>query len=79
MKLIKVVCIAIVILSGQVLAEGSSKKEFKKWMGDSVREGEIFIAMHYVETNRLTHPGVDPYSRQPSYKHCAVRLEPVDA
>ncbi len=43
----------------------------------TVREGEVFIPMHYPLTNRLTYPAFDPYSRQPSYKHAAVRLEPV--
>ena len=39
--------------------------------------GQVFIPMHYRETNQLTHPAFDPYSRQPSYKCCAVRLEAV--
>ena len=42
---------------------------------ETVREGELFIAMHDEATNRLTYPAVDPYSRQPSYKHCAVQIE----
>ena len=29
--------------------------------------------MHYAETNRLTL-AFDSYSRQPAYKHCAVRV-----
>ena len=41
----------------------------------SVRRGEIFIPMHYEETNRLTFPAFDPYSHQPSYKTCAVNIE----
>ncbi len=44
---------------------------------ETVREGELFIAMHDVATNRLTFASFDPYSRQPSYKHCAVRVERV--
>jgi assimilatory nitrate reductase catalytic subunit len=40
----------------------------------TVRPGEIFIPMHYVEANRLTHWSVDPHSRQPAYKACAVAL-----
>lgn len=42
-----------------------------------VREGEIFIPMHYRETNRLTFPAFDPYSHQPSYKTCAVNIAPA--
>ena len=45
---------------------------------ETVREGEVFISIHDAATNRLTYPAFDPYSRQPSYKHCAVRLERID-
>lgn len=40
----------------------------------AVASGHVFVPMHYADTNRLTFPAVDPHSRQPSYKHCAVRL-----
>ncbi len=40
----------------------------------AVQCGHLFVPMHYPETNQLTFPAVDPYSRQPSYKHCAVRI-----
>ncbi|MCA9194610.1 MAG: nitrate reductase [Planctomycetales bacterium] len=43
----------------------------------SVRSRQVFIPMHYPETNQLTLPHFDPYSRQPSYKNCAVRLERI--
>jgi assimilatory nitrate reductase catalytic subunit len=43
----------------------------------TVQPGQVFIPMHYAEMNRLTFPSFDPHSRQPSYKHCAVRLEPA--
>jgi assimilatory nitrate reductase catalytic subunit len=41
----------------------------------TVQRGQVFIPMHYAETNRLTFPAFDPYSRQPSYKACAVKIE----
>lgn len=40
----------------------------------AVQPGHVFIPMHYEATNRLTVPAFDPHSRQPSYKHCAVRV-----
>lgn len=40
----------------------------------SVKPGEVFMAMHYDVTNLLTHPSFDPYSNQPAYKACAVRV-----
>ena len=40
-----------------------------------VQQGQIFIPMHYEETNKLTLSQFDPYSRQPSYKACAVKIE----
>jgi anaerobic selenocysteine-containing dehydrogenase len=39
-----------------------------------VKQGECFMPMHYAATNQLTFPAFDPYSRQPSYKYCAVRV-----
>ena len=41
----------------------------------SVRPGQVFVPMHWPEVNQLTFPSFDPLSRQPSYKHCAVRIE----
>jgi assimilatory nitrate reductase catalytic subunit len=44
----------------------------------TVQPGQVFIPMHYRVTNQLTRAEFDPHSRQPSYKHCAVRLERVE-
>jgi assimilatory nitrate reductase catalytic subunit len=52
--------------------------EAKSFVTPTVQAGQIFIPMHYVEANRLTHASFDPHSRQPSYKHCAVNVERVD-
>ena len=41
----------------------------------TVQAGHVFLPMHYEGTNHLTFPAFDAYSRQPSYKHCAVRIE----
>ncbi len=40
----------------------------------SLKPGEVFIPMHYAGTNHLTQQAFDPYSRQPSYKDCAVQI-----
>ena len=40
----------------------------------TIQPGQVFLPMHYAETNRLTLWHIDPYSRQPSYKDCAVRV-----
>jgi assimilatory nitrate reductase catalytic subunit len=44
-----------------------------------VKPGQVFVPMHYAEMNQLTFPAFDPYSRQPSYKHCAVRVRKLEA
>jgi len=41
----------------------------------TVQPGQVFVPMHYAKANQLTYPSFDPYSRQPSYKACAVRIE----
>jgi assimilatory nitrate reductase catalytic subunit len=39
----------------------------------------VFIPFHYHEcVNRLSLGLLDPHSRQPAYKQCAVRIEPAD-
>lgn len=40
-----------------------------------VSVGEVFLPMHDHRVNLLTHASFDPHSRQPSYKHSAVRVE----
>jgi len=44
---------------------------------NTVQRGQVFIPMHYATANRLTFPAVDPYSRQPAYKACAVSMRTV--
>jgi assimilatory nitrate reductase catalytic subunit len=39
-----------------------------------VEPGQVFVPMHGKETNQLTLAAFDPLSRQPAYKHCAVRV-----
>ncbi len=51
---------------GQVLA--------RAFVSHVVQPGQCFMPMHYAKINQLTFPSFDPYSRQPSYKNCSVRL-----
>lgn len=44
------------------------------WVTPTVQPGQLFVPMHYPQINRLTLSHFDPYSRQPSYKDCAVRI-----
>jgi len=43
----------------------------------SVPPRQVFLPMHYPATNLLTDAVFDPYSSQPAYKACAVRVERV--
>jgi anaerobic selenocysteine-containing dehydrogenase len=49
--------------------------ECSAFVTPTVQAGQLFMPMHYQVTNQLTREDFDPHSRQPSYKHCAVRLE----
>jgi assimilatory nitrate reductase catalytic subunit len=44
----------------------------------TVPPGQVFIPMHYDSANQLTLDAFDPYSGQPAYKACAVRVEPAE-
>jgi len=46
----------------------------RAFVSPTVRPGQIFVAMHDNAVNSLTFPSFDPYSRQPSYKACAVAI-----
>jgi assimilatory nitrate reductase catalytic subunit len=67
------------IEAGQLVRVISRRGELQAtaFLTSTVGEGQIFVPMHYVEVNQLTFPSFDPHSRQPSYKHCAVRVERV--
>lgn len=44
---------------------------------ETIARGQVFLPMHHPAVNRLTFAAFDPLSHQPSYKHCAVRVEPA--
>lgn len=47
-----------------------------------IREDTVFVAFHWGDEqciNRLTLPELDPQCRMPSFKACAVRIEPVES
>lgn len=41
----------------------------------AIQPGQLFISMHYETANQLTDAVFDPYSKQPSYKACAVNVK----
>ncbi|MBC7980282.1 MAG: molybdopterin-dependent oxidoreductase [Armatimonadetes bacterium] len=44
------------------------------YIAPTVQSGHVFLPMHYPQVNRLTHSSLDPHSRQPNYKACAVSI-----
>lgn len=44
---------------------------------EMVAPGQVFAPFHFAETNinRVTQSAFDPFSREPNYKQCAVRIE----
>lgn len=58
-----------------VVVESRRGKLFARaFVVPTVARGCVFLPMHDDATNQLTFPAFDPYSRQPSYKACAVRV-----
>lgn len=51
--------------------------EATAFVAPTVQPGQVFIPMHYEECNRLTDAVFDPYSKQPSYKACAVQVAKI--
>nr|WP_256395872.1 assimilatory nitrate reductase NasA [Halohasta litorea] len=46
---------------------------------EAVPEGMVWLPIHHPAANRLTHPAVDPQSKEPNFKQCAARLVETDA
>nr|WP_269085621.1 molybdopterin-dependent oxidoreductase [Nonomuraea pusilla] len=44
-------------------------------ISDAVRRDTVFMPFHWEGVNRLTNPALDPMSRMPEFKVCAVRVE----
>ncbi len=44
----------------------------------SISPGQVFMPMHFEETNNLTFSSFDTYSRQPSYKYAAISVRKAD-
>ena len=53
------------------------RAEVRAIVTSTVQPGQLFMAMHDRQTNLLTLENVDPESRQPCYKHCAVAIRRV--
>jgi anaerobic selenocysteine-containing dehydrogenase len=53
------------------------KVRARAFVAPTVPKGSVFLPMHDESTNRLTLSSFDPFSRQPSYKACAVRVRPA--
>lgn len=68
---------ALGVSSGEVVSVSSRRGtiEVLAFVTSTVARGSVYIPMHEETTNRLTLPVFDPYSRQPSYKSCAVNIE----
>lgn len=62
--------------AGSVVKVASRRGEVEAtaFVTPSVQSGQLFMPMHYRETNVLTFPAFDAHSRQPSYKYCAVNV-----
>ncbi len=46
----------------------------KAFLTPTIPTGQVFLSMHDATANQLTDAVFDPYSKQPSYKACAVRV-----
>ncbi len=44
---------------------------------DGIRPDTVFVPFHWARVNDLTSPRLDPTSRMPEFKSCAVALAPV--
>jgi assimilatory nitrate reductase catalytic subunit len=53
------------------------KMAARAFVTHTVQSKQLFIPMHFARTNQLTLASFDRRSRQPSYKACAVKVQPL--
>ncbi|WP_344887340.1 molybdopterin oxidoreductase family protein [Nonomuraea antimicrobica] len=65
------------IAAGDVVRVSSRRGESKAVarISDAIRRDTVFMPFHWEGANRLTNPALDPVSRMPEFKVCAVRVE----
>ncbi len=70
---------ALAIRPDELIEVASQRGQLRAraFLTPAVRVGQLFLPMHYEATNRLTDPVFDPYSHQPAYKACAVRVSRI--
>jgi anaerobic selenocysteine-containing dehydrogenase len=51
----------------------------RAFVSHTIPRGQVFLPMHDPSTNLLTDAVFDPYSHQPAYKSCAVRIDAMEA
>ena len=60
------------------LATRRGRAEFRVRMSAGIRHDTVFVPFHWggrQAANRLTNPALDPISRMPEFKVCAVKIE----
>lgn len=63
------------------LTSARGAASFKTKISRTIREDTIFVPFHWSggqSANRLTNDALDPISRMPEFKVCAVRAEPAE-
>ena len=43
-------------------------------LSDGIRPDTVFAPFHWPGANALTNPALDPHSRMPAFKACAVAI-----
>jgi assimilatory nitrate reductase catalytic subunit len=71
------------LADGELAAVASRRGEMRARVRcvESLRPDLVFVPFHFPgdgRANLLTNPALDPVSRMPEFKVCAVRLSPVD-
>jgi assimilatory nitrate reductase catalytic subunit len=71
---------ALQIASDELVRVASRRGEVtaRAFVTHGMSAGQVFMPMHFESMNHLTFPAFDPYSHQPAYKACAVRVARLD-
>jgi len=61
-----------------ILKSRRGQTETVAWVGEDVAPGILYMSMHFAEgVNNLTNTALDPLSKMPELKHCAVSIAKI--
>jgi len=62
------------LVTGAAVIDARVDAVLRARLSDGIRPDTVFAPFHWPGVNALTNPALDPHSRMPAFKVCAVAI-----